>query len=58
VFHHLEQAAFRDLILGMCPGAGESWEYGTIQHLFPDEWRRYCEQEWGTIEEQQALKEE
>jgi hypothetical protein len=48
----LEQAAFRDLILGMYPGAGEPWEYDTIEHLFPEEWRRYCEWQWGTPEEQ------
>jgi hypothetical protein len=47
----LEQAAFRDLILDMCPGVGEPWEYNTIKHLFPEEWRRYCEWQWGTHEE-------
>ena len=38
-----EQAAFRDLILGMYPGAGEPWEHEMVAHLFPEEWRQFCE---------------
>ena len=29
-----------------------------MQKLWPEEWRRYCEWEWGTPDEQQALKDE
>jgi hypothetical protein len=27
-----------------------------VQKLWPEEWRLYCEWEWGTPEEQQELK--
>ena len=53
----LEQAAWRDIILGMYPGAGEGWEYGVIERLFPKEWRQYCEAEWGTPKELRADEE-
>ena len=43
----LEQVAFKNLILGLCPGAGESWEYTMVEHLFPEDWRQYCEQRMG-----------
>jgi hypothetical protein len=52
-----EQAAFRDLILDLCPGTGESWEYEMIEHLFPAEWKQYCQWEWGTPAELRADEE-
>lgn len=52
----VDKKAFCNLILGQCPGAMNVGDIDLVQKLWPEEWRRYCEWEWGTPEEQQELK--
>ena len=50
--------AFCHLILGHCPAAMDMTHVDLVEKLFPEEWRRYCESEWGTPEELRAMEEE
>jgi hypothetical protein len=47
-----ERIAYRNLILGMSPDAMSVDEINLVEKLWPQEWRQYCEWEWGTPEEQ------
>ena len=51
-----DKKAFCHLILGMCPDAMSIKDVDLVEKLCPEEWPRYCEWEWGTPDEQQALK--
>jgi hypothetical protein len=53
-----EKKAFCDLVLGVCPDAMDIRDIDLVQKLCPEEWRKYCNWEWGTPEELRATKEE
>jgi hypothetical protein len=53
-----EKKAFSDLVLGMSPGALDNKDIDLVQKLCPEEWRKYCDLEWGTPEELREMEEE
>jgi hypothetical protein len=53
-----DKKAFCHLILGQCPGAMNAEDIDLVQKLWPEEWRLYCEWEWGTPEELRTMEEE
>jgi hypothetical protein len=54
----VDKKAFCNLILGQCPGAMNVEDIDLVQKLCPEEWRCYCEGEWGTPEELRTMEEE
>jgi hypothetical protein len=51
-----DKTAFCKLALGVCPPLLDVHDINLVEKLCPQEWRKYCEWEWGTPEELRANK--
>jgi hypothetical protein len=53
-----EKKAFCHLVLGVGPGALEPRDIALVQKLCPEEWKLFCDMEWGTPEELRTMEDD
>ena len=52
-----DREAFKRFFFGLSPDTMDSSDIDLVQKHFPDDWRSFCDFEWGTPEERRADEE-